>query len=79
MIQIAIVEDDASYQNQLLGYLHRYEKQYGEQFRISVYSDGLDIIEANLNTIDIILMDIQMRNMDGMKAGSIFCFLSNAA
>lgn len=88
MIQIAIVEDDASYQNQLLGYLHRYEKQYGEQFRISVYSDGLDIIEANLNTIDIILMDIQMRNMDGMKAAErirmsdknvIIIFITNLA
>lgn len=29
MIQIAIVEDDANYQNQLVGYLHRYGKQNG--------------------------------------------------
>lgn len=68
MIQIAIVEDDANYQKQLLNYLHRYEDESGEQLQPSVFSDGLDIIEANLSAIDIILMDIQMRNMDGMKA-----------
>ncbi len=68
MIQIAIVEDDANYQKQLLNYLHRYEEEYGEQLQPSVFSDGLDIIEANLSAIDIILIDIQMRNMDGMKA-----------
>lgn len=28
---------------------------------------GLDIIEVDLFTIDIILVDIQMRNMDGVK------------
>lgn len=67
MIQISIVEDDINYQNQLLDYLHRYEEEYNEQFHISVFSDGLDIIEAD-RTEDIILMDIQMRNMDGMKA-----------
>lgn len=88
MIQIAIVEDDANYQKQLLSYLHRYEKECGEQFTISVFSDGLDIVEANIGTIDIILMDIQMRNMDGMKAAErirvydknvIIIFITNLA
>lgn len=88
MIQIAIVEDDANYQKQLLNYLHRYEQEYGEQLQSSVFSDGLDIIEANLSAIDIILMDIQMRNMDGMKAAErirlydknvIIIFITNLA
>lgn len=88
MIRLAIVEDDANYQQELLGYLHRYEKEYREQFQLSVFSDGLDIIEANLAAIDIILMDIQMRNMDGMKAAErirmsdknvIIIFITNLA
>lgn len=88
MIRIAIVEDDASYQKQLLGYLHRYEAECGEQFQISVYSDGVDIVEASISTIDVILMDIQMRNMDGMKAAErirasdknvIIIFITNLA
>lgn len=88
MIQIAIVEDDANYQEQLLNYLHRYEEEHGEQLQPSVFSDGLDIIEANLSAIDIILMDIQMQNMDGMKAAErirlrdknvIIIFITNLA
>lgn len=88
MIRIAVVEDDSSYQNQLLSYLHRYEKECREQFQISVFSDGLDIVEADLTVVDIILMDIQMRNMDGMKAAErirtrdkniIIIFITNLA
>lgn len=71
MIQIAIVEDDANYQKELLGYLHQYEEEYSKQFQVSVFSDGIDILDANLGTIDIILMDIQMRNMDGMKTAEL--------
>lgn len=71
MIQIAIVEDDVNYQKQLTGYLRQYEEEYGAQFHISVFSDGIDILDANFGTIDIILMDIQMRNMDGMKTAEL--------
>ena len=88
MIRIAIVEDNANYQRQLLNFLHRYEEENGEQFRISVFTDGLDIVEANTASIDVILMDIQMQNMDGMKAAErirmgdknvIIIFISNLA
>lgn len=87
MIQISIVEDDINHQNCLLDYLHRYENEHGEQFHISLFSDGIDIIEAS-RTDDIILMDIQMRNMDGMKAAErirmvdknvIIIFITNLA
>lgn len=88
MIHIAIVEDEPNFQQQLIGYLHQYEKEQGEQFQISLFSDGLDVIEAKSHIGDIVLMDIQMRNVDGMKAAKrlrandkniIIIFITNLA
>ena len=68
MIRIAIVEDDVIYSNQLEGYLHKYETEYGEAFEIATYTDGNLIVQDYHSQFDIILMDIEMRYMDGMSA-----------
>lgn len=68
MIQLAIVEDDALYAKQLQEYLDKYQQQTGQRFAIRFFSDGEDIIEQYRADFDIILMDIQMRFMDGMTA-----------
>ena len=68
MIRIAIVEDDITYSNQLEGYLHKYETEYGEAFEITTYTDGNLIVGDYHSQFDIILMDIEMQYMDGMSA-----------
>ncbi|MDO4284850.1 MAG: LytTR family DNA-binding domain-containing protein [Eubacteriales bacterium] len=68
MIRIALVEDDAAYREQLQEYLGRYEKDSGENFHISVFTDGDEITEEYKAVYDIILMDIEMTFMDGMTA-----------
>lgn len=68
MIRIAIVEDDLTYSNQLEGYLHKYETEYNEAFEITTYTDGNLIVQDYHSQFDIILMDIEMRYMDGMSA-----------
>lgn len=68
MIRIALVEDEESYRRELLDYLKRYEKESGQHFRISVFTDGDEIVESYKSDYDLILMDIAMRFMDGMTA-----------
>lgn len=68
MIRIAIVEDDPGYRTQLTEFLQRYEKESGESFHITQFSDGMEIIEGYKSDFDIILMDIEMQYMDGMTA-----------
>lgn len=68
MIQIAIVEDDKKYSEVLAKYIMRYEKESGQKFQVSTFEDGEDIIENYKGNYDIILMDIEMRFMDGMTA-----------
>lgn len=68
MIQIAIVEDEVNYQEQLIEFLHQYEKERNENIAIKTYSDGDEIVENYQAQFDIILMDVQMGLMDGMSA-----------
>lgn len=68
MIRIAIVEDENSFIEQLTGYLREYQKISKEEFKITVYRDGDGILASYQAQFDIILMDIQMKLVDGMSA-----------
>ncbi|WP_320930852.1 response regulator [Hungatella sp.] len=68
MIHIAIVEDEAFYVQQIQNYMERYRQESRREISVTVYSDGEDILDNYKGDYDIILMDIQMRFMDGMTA-----------
>ena len=67
MIKIAIVEDDKNYSQTLQNYIKKFEQEYHVMFQISIFSDGLDIVSDYSGDFDIILLDIQMKHLDGMK------------
>ncbi len=68
MIEIAIVEDEELYVRQLQKFLRQYEKETGELFHITVYTDGDQIVHRYQSQYDLILMDVKMKFMDGMSA-----------
>lgn len=68
MVRIAIVEDEDIYVEKLREYLEEYQKEFGETLEITVYRDGDGIVSQYQAQFDIILMDIQMKFMDGMSA-----------
>lgn len=68
MIRIAIVEDDRTFTAQLRDYLQAFSRENGVSFQITAFTDGDEITENYRAEYDIILMDIQMRFMDGMTA-----------
>ena len=54
MVNIAIVEDEAMYAKQLQEFLLQYQKENGEVFNITVYSDGDHIVHKYKSQFDII-------------------------
>lgn len=68
MIRIAIVEDEEEYIQQLTTYLEEYQKSSNEEIEVTVYRDGDEITSRYKSQFDIILMDIQMKFINGMTA-----------
>lgn len=68
MFNLAVVEDEEIYRNQIDRYLKRYQKEQKCSILIHYFSDGREIVNHYKCDFDIILMDIQMMFMDGMSA-----------
>ena len=68
MLRIGLVEDDLHDRELLLQLLRRYEKENDVVFEISVFEDGEDIVTDYSADYDLLLLDIEMRFLDGMKA-----------
>ena len=88
MIRVAVVEDDAEVQGVLQEYIRRYTRQYGTEFEVSVFADGMDILDNYRAVYDIIFLDVEMKHLDGMTtaerirqmdADVILIFITNMA
>lgn len=66
--RVAVVEDDRIQRNALENALNRYAAEKDKNFKIDFYGNGLDIAEQCGGRYDIILMDIEMPQMNGMQA-----------
>ena len=88
MIRVAIVEDDAEVREALQEYVRRYTRQYGTEFEVTVFADGVDILDNYRAVYDIIFLDVEMKHLDGMTtaerirqmdADVILVFITNMA
>ena len=86
-LRIAIVEDSDEDRALLEKSLHRYEAEKQVQFELSIFRDGEDLVTDYSADYDLILMDIEMTFMDGMKAAKrvremdqdvVIVFITNA-
>ena len=68
MLHAAVVEDEEIFAHQLMEMLERYQKERGIRIGVTRFTDGDEIVEQYPKDLDLILMDIQMRFMDGMTA-----------
>lgn len=66
MIRIAICEDEKDTQLLIEDYIHNILKNINIEYEIQKYDSGEELLESNLKDIDILLLDIQMGQINGM-------------
>lgn len=88
MYHIAIVEDEADFSAQLQEFLGQYQREHDLQLKLSVFGDGAEILKDYQPIYDIILLDIEMPQINGMDAaeqiremdsGVVLMFITNMA
>lgn len=70
MIRVAIVEDDEKDSALLERYLAEYGKENGEAFSADVFADPLVFLGQYDASYDIVFMDIELPDMNGMQASA---------
>lgn len=68
MYHIAIVEDEQEYAEQLQTFLEQYGDEHNLRFKVTVFGDGAEILEEYQPVYDLILLDIEMPQVNGMDA-----------
>ena len=68
MINVCIVEDEVAQANLLKDYITQFSNKNGVQCALTHYGDGIDLVDEYRGQFDIILLDIQMKHLDGMAA-----------
>lgn len=66
MMNIAIVDDDLNYLNEVKDYIARFETESGEQCSVYTFENGMDFITDYEPKYDLIILDIKMPFMNGM-------------
>ena len=67
MIRIALVEDEAEVRVQLQGYVQRHTRQYGTEFAVTEFADGMELLDDYRPVYDILFLDVEMKHLDGME------------
>lgn len=67
MLNIAIVEDEKSEQEQLSSFLKRFALEYGVEFNIKTFLSGIAFLDSYKPNYDIVFMDIDMPVLNGLE------------
>lgn len=67
MVRFAIVDDEEICVRNSAKFIDDFFEKDKSAYKITVYRDGIDLLENYTANFDIILMDIEMKHLDGMK------------
>ena len=71
MYNIAICEDEINHLNILLKYFERYQSTNNVDLNINTFDCAEDLLKSSLDSYDIIILDINLKEISGMDASKI--------
>ena len=71
MLHIAICDDEKDFVQYLTDLLNQYSKETGRDIKITLYYDGMELIEQSDTTMDLIFLEILMKPVNGLHADEL--------
>lgn len=68
MLKIAVVDDEDCYIDQMQEYIGQYAREKKREIQVETFHDGSELLADYRPCFDIILLDIEMKEMSGMEA-----------
>ena len=88
MLRIAVVDDEQSYIDQIVEYIGQYAGERNMEIATETFLDGSELLKEDTSRFDIILLDIEMKQLNGMdtarqiretNADVVLVFITNMA
>lgn len=77
MIRIAICEDQKDQQELLKGYINKVFKGFSVQYSLDIFNSGEELLKNYSKDFDIVLLDIQLGEINGMNTARKIRLLDN--
>lgn len=66
-MRVAVVEDEKEQREQLQTYITQYAQEAGMSIEVELFPSGRELLEGYSSKYDVILLDIEMPEIDGME------------
>ncbi|HMR49052.1 MAG TPA: LytTR family DNA-binding domain-containing protein [Arachnia sp.] len=71
MFRVAVVDDERESRELILNYLARYAREQGVQISTEEFADGSELVASYRPRFDILFLDVDMKNLDGLSSARI--------
>lgn len=67
VVNIALIDGDNNFVKEINGFIRRFNRETGNECRVTHFSSGLDFISDYQPVFDVVMLDITLPMMDGLE------------